>query len=107
MSNYGIIGYDVTIEIVVKKTISIDCRDESEAIELALLEFKITNDDWNINDAEIVFVEPDYIDDGVWYGNDWIATKNDWRYAHQLLVWKYQIQPILGKRIFTIAWLFK
>jgi len=65
MSKYGIIGYDVTIEIVVKKTISINCNNEGEAIDIALHEFKITDDDWSINDAEIVFIEPDYIEDGV------------------------------------------
>ena len=62
MSKYGIIGHDVTISIVITKTIAVGYADENEAIEVALQEFTITDKDWSINDLEIEDVQPDFFD---------------------------------------------
>ena len=62
MSKYGIIGHDVTISIVIRKTIAVGYADENEAIEVALQEFSITDKDWSINDLEIEDVQPDFFD---------------------------------------------
>jgi hypothetical protein len=64
MSNYGnVIGHCVTIAIVVRKTIYVSGFDEGVAIEEAINEFTITDEDWKIGDLEVEDVQPDYIED--------------------------------------------
>lgn len=60
---YGLMGYEVTIAAVIKKTIFVACNDEDLAIEEAVNEFNITDKDWSSNDLEVVYVQPDYIED--------------------------------------------
>jgi len=62
-SMYGLLGYDVTIAVVIKKTIFVACNDDEAAIEEAVNAFKITDKDWSITDLEVTDVEPDYIED--------------------------------------------
>jgi hypothetical protein len=62
MSSYGLMGYDVTIAIVVKKTIFVSVLDEDAAIEEAVNFFDITDKDWKIEDLEVTDVQPDYFD---------------------------------------------
>lgn len=62
MSKYGVIGYSVTVAVVVKKTYYVGSFDEDVAIEEAINGFTITNEDWDVGDLEITDVEPDYFD---------------------------------------------
>jgi hypothetical protein len=62
MSSYGLMGYDVTIAIVVKKTIFVAVNDEDAAIEEAVNFFDITDKDWKMEDLEVTDVQPDYFD---------------------------------------------
>lgn len=62
MSNYGVIGHDVTIALVIRKTIFVGGFDEDEAIEEAINGFKIDDKDWKIADLEVEDVQPDYFD---------------------------------------------
>lgn len=62
MSSYGLMGYDVTIAIVVKKTIFVSVLDEDAAIEEAVNFFDITDKDWKMEDLEVTDVQPDYFD---------------------------------------------
>ena len=62
MSNYGLLGYDVTIAVVVRKTIFVSCGDENAAIDEAVNFFDITDKDWKMEDLEVEDVQPDYFD---------------------------------------------
>ena len=62
MSKYGVIGYSVTVAVVVKKTYYVGSFDEDAAIEEAINGFTITNEDWDVGDLEITDVQPDYFD---------------------------------------------
>jgi hypothetical protein len=62
MSNYGLTGYDVTIAVVVRKTIFVPCNDEDAAIDEAINGFKIDDKDWKMEDLEVEDVQPDYFD---------------------------------------------
>ena len=62
MSNYGVIGYNIEIAVVVQKTIYVGNFDEKSAIEEALNEFNITKDDWKSSDLEVIEVRPDFFD---------------------------------------------
>jgi hypothetical protein len=61
-SSYGLLGYDVTIAVVVRKTIFVSCNDEDGAIEEAINGFTITDKDWKMEDLEVEDVQPDYFD---------------------------------------------
>jgi hypothetical protein len=63
MSKYGVIGYSITVAVVVQKTYYVGGFDEDAAIEEVINEFDITKDDWKIGDLEITDVQPDYIED--------------------------------------------
>lgn len=60
--SYGLIGYDVTISVVVTKTIFVSVFDEDAAIDEAVNFFNITDKDWKMEDLEVENVQPDYFD---------------------------------------------
>ena len=60
--SYGLMGYDVTIAVVVRKTIFVSVLDEDAAIDEAVNFFDITDKDWKMEDLEVENVQPDYFD---------------------------------------------
>jgi hypothetical protein len=53
-------GSNVTISVIITKSINTPYQDENQAIDFALSEFNITQDDWKSSDLEVIDFEYDY-----------------------------------------------